>query len=1078
MICGNCNSEVPDRSKFCLECGTSLRSLASGNDGGATAPADGAWQDGAWQGGEGEYRHLTVMFTDLVGSTRLSEQLPPEAYRRLILRYRQICIDAIGRYGGFVAKYLGDGLLAYFGYPNAYEDNAKRACYAALAIHAELERSGGEAFADSGIRIGVHSGRVLISAIGVGEARETHAVVGQAPNLAARLQEAAKANQTVISGATRKLLGTGFKVAARGRVALKGIAEPVELFDLEGIDPRSESAAGGQQIDLVERDREKDWLLDRWRGLSGFTTVALTEQAGIGKSALVDWFVARLRTENHRAFTMTCSPYEERSPFAPVRAALEHASGGELVDSALDREACYDAFLDGVGLEDENARAAIKHLADLEQAWIAKAYSSDPEGLRAQYVRAFERLLRRLLRPGPLLVVLEDAQWADPSTKEMVGQIASLLRDCPILLLTTGREAAGLRDGLEAHRLRLPPLTREAAVRLARALDGKGVLDDRDLDRIAARCDGVPLFVRELTRATIESRRSGQAAARGDEDLTPLSLADALTARLETLGPAKLVAQSASVIGRRFTLDGLTNLMQRPKDGLLDDLGRIIAAGVLEPEENAVKTAYRFRLNLIQSIAYDSLLDSQKVELHGRYLSWVESAEAPLAIEGPGRLAEHALRAQRRLDAAGYLKLAGERAAAQSSLAEAVDYLRDALTHLMACPEGGDRDRLQLSILVSLGGCLVSLAGAGAKETIAAYQSAVELCDSLPAAADHVAAYWGWWFTADNIDEMERRSDRVVSAAQAAGSDEFLMQAHHCAWGTAFQLGHHADCLAHIEDGLRLYGRAGRGEQARLFGGHDMAVCGLGEAGLTHWLTGRLSASSEQIEAALSKAEDLQHIGSRTHALDYGLTQCFYARDLVGMEHHGKGLADLATRFQLPDVSAKLEIFTGWAQTQKGQAARGLASIRSGLDVMRELGGFEDFPVYIAMEAETLLHLGQHEEAYDRLTRGREIEEAMQFRYFAAEIARLRGLAALKAGRGDAAKESFAEACEIASAQGAKMLLLRSLSTMIEHTGEALPGAPARCQLQDALKQVDPAVLSLDVQWANGLLKHSFQTVS
>ena len=284
-ICVNCNSEIPERSKFCLECGADLRPSPEQGPSAAAASASGEWQ-----GGDGEYRHLTVMFTDLVGSTRLSERLPPEAYRRLILRYRQICIDAIGQYGGFVAKFLGDGLLAYFGYPNAYEDNAARACHAALAIHRELEKSGGEAFADSGIRIGVHSGRVLISAIGVGEARETHAIVGQAPNLAARLQEVAKVNQTIVSGATQQLLGHGFKVAPLGPSSLKGIAEPVEIFQLEEVDPRSAATAAAQRIELVERDREKGHLLDCWRGLGGFTQVALIEQAGIGKSALVDWF--------------------------------------------------------------------------------------------------------------------------------------------------------------------------------------------------------------------------------------------------------------------------------------------------------------------------------------------------------------------------------------------------------------------------------------------------------------------------------------------------------------------------------------------------------------------------------------------------------------------------------------------------------------------------------------------------------------------------------------------------------------------------------------------------------------------
>ena len=355
---------------------------------------------------------------------------------------------------------------------------------------------------------------------------------------------------------------------------------------------------------------------------------------------------------------------------------------------------------------------------------------------------------------------------------------------------------------------------------------------------------------------------------------------------------------------------------------------------------------------------------------------------------------------------------------------------------------------------MALGGSLVNLAGAGAKETVAAYTRAVELCDRLEVTPDHVAAYWGWWFTADKLDEMERRAQRVVEVARGTGAQTFEMQAHHCAWGTSFQLGRHEECLGHIHTGLGLYETAGEREQARLFGGHDMAVCGLGEAALTYWLTGRLEAALDAGRQAVEKAEALQHVGSCTHAFDYALTRAYYARDLASIEHHNSRLADLAERHRLPDVAAKLDIYAGWYGLQKGRAEEGLTSIRAGLDVMRELGGFEDFPIYISMEAEALLALDRAEEAYRRLTQGEEIEQALQFKYWAAELTRLRGLAAIRSGLAERAAPSFEEALDIAALQGARILELRSLTTSIEEGCCPMDRQAAQRKLLAALGEV------------------------
>lgn len=1050
MICSQCKSEIPDLSKFCLHCGADLRAES---EAAAAPPPEGEEHEDS-----GEYRYLTVMFIDMVGSTQLSETLSAEAYRRLILRYRQISVGPVRQFGGYVAKYLGDGILVYFGYPNSYEDNAPRACHAAIRIHEEFKEKAGEAFKDSGIRIGIHSGRVLISAIDDGEVKESHAIIGRAPNLAARLQEAADINQTVVSRAVKQLLGELFQLSTLGVHDLKGIAEPVELFSLDARgDQNGGTVSAGRRL-LVEREREKERLLQKWAALQNFQILAVTDQPGIGKSALIQWFLDSLEEEKIQPLTMACSPYEERSPFTPIIRSLEKISGADLVQNPEDRSKAYDSFFEELGIGDRETRAALKHVVGLEDPWISQTYSEDPEGLRSHILGSLVSFFTVLGRGERELVVLEDAQWADPSTLEVLTRISGALQNQAILLLvaTRGREPAiALQNPAAAEVLDLQPLSVAGATAVAQDVDKTRQLNAADLERIVERSDGIPLFVRELTQATIDLRTRPLDLGDDETDSTPLTLIDALSARMEGLGDSKPVAQVASVIGRRFTLDSLAHLTRRSVSALLPHIEKMMAADVILPEETALEPAYRFRLALFQSIIYNSLLESRKEELHGRYLSWLEAFEDPYSLERPERMAEHAALAQRTVDSVRYLKLAGERSAAQSALSEAVEHFREALALLATCEEDLERDRIELSVLVALGGCLVNLAGAGAEETVAAYQKAVALCDRLEVTSDHVAAYWGWWFTADKLEEMERRAQRVVEVARGTGARVFEMQAHHCAWGTAFQLGHHEECLAHIHTGLDIYQTAGEREQARLFGGHDMEVCGLGEAALSSWLTGRLAAASDAGRQAVEKADALHHVGSRTHALDYALTLAYYARDLEDLERHHGSLASLAGRHRLPDVAAKLDIYKGWCELKKDRPEDALTSIRSGLDVMRELGGFEDFPIYISMEAETLLALGRAEEAYKRLTEGEEIEEALQFKYWAAEIARLCGLAAVRLGQADLAASSFEEAIAVASSQGARMLQLRSLATAVEEDCCPLSGPAARERLAAVLEEVE-----------------------
>ena len=1073
MICNNCGSDIPDHSKFCLECGAPQR--ANGPSGTDTTSGNAELDKIEEQG---EYRHITVMFVDLVGSTRLSEQLSPEAYRRLILRYNQICIDPIGRYGGFVARYLGDGILVYFGYPNSYEDNAARACHAAIEIHRNLKDKGGETFRESGVRIGIHSGRVLTGGSERSALQEDNAIFGRTPNLAARLQAEAEVNQTIISHETHQLLDGGFDASTLGQRNLKGIEAAIDLYQLKGIKGHRTGSARQTQVHLVDRGHEQRRLMDVWKELHRFNVVTVTDQSGIGKSALLDWFLATMPDPKQSILVMTCSPYDERSPFAPLARALDHLSGTDLVQNPADRPASYDTYFDEIGLEDRDARASLKFIAGIEDTWIARAFSANPEELRSQIARGLERLLFVLSNRHPLLVVFENAQWADPSSIETLHRLTISLSDQPILLAIVARGAASaltIGRNVQSNAFTLEPLSRNGVMDVIRTQDADGILSSDDLSHIADRSDGIPLFVRELTRSTLERRKSisdsGTSTDAVADDLTPYTLADALTARMENVGSGWVLAQTASVIGRRFTLDGLVALTGNPGEAILDDINRMIAADVIVPEENALEAVYQFRLTLLQSIAYESMLTVRRRELHDRYLRYVETLDDPYHLERPERLAYHAKAADRHQDAADYLKLAGEWAAARSSLSEAVDFFRDALKTLSSCAETVQRDRLELSILVRLGGSLVNLEGAGAPETVAVYDQAVHLCERLGPTADHVAAYWGWWFTATRLEEMEVRSNTVVAIANATETDTFRMQAHHCAWGTTFQLGHHAACLDHIKQGLALYETVEQEDQARLFGGHDTAVCGLGEAALAHWLMGDVGKSNRAVQQALARADQLQHIGSRTHAMDYALAHAYYTRDLASLDRQLDSAKEFVDRFHLSDVSGKLQIYNGWSAVSKNLPEEGLKLIRSGMSVMRERGGFEDFPIYISMEAETLLALGRVSEMRALLYEGDEIEAALAFKYWAPEIYRLRAIANTQTGNLKMAERNYDEALELANSQGANMLALRVLANRYGSHADRPSHPSERAILEDALNTVDLTESSFDVVRARKILE-------
>ncbi|MFO1048822.1 MAG: adenylate/guanylate cyclase domain-containing protein [Geminicoccaceae bacterium] len=583
--------------------------------------------------GPSERRHLTIMFTDLVGSTELAVRLDPEEMREVLRAYRTAATGEIERHGGYVAKLMGDGILAYFGWPRAQEYEAERAVRAGLAVVAAVGRPSPTVRGSLAVRIGIASGMVAVGeVIGEGSAREA-TVVGEAPSLAARLQALAPPDGIVVADTTRRLLGGLFALAPLGSFPLKGFAEPIPAWRIIGEAPqvgRFAAAAGNELLPMIGRDREQAELLETWRDLRGGPgrAILIEGEAGIGKSRLVHALHTSLAGEPHTAIHWQCSPFHGESALWPVlRELLGNQPQAATVD-ALERR------LKRAGMDAAKATGLLADLLGIEQRAKAPPVELGAEPQRAALLALIADRILRLAARGPLLLVVEDAHWADASTVALLRLLLGRIGEVAALVVVTARP-----EGLAAltpppRRLSLGRLDRASVAAIAAGHAGGAAVPARLIDLIAERTDGVPLFVEELAKALVERGWAG-----GQDTLpeVPASLHDTLMARLDRLGPAKDLAQVAACIGREFDAALLGAVADQPAPELRRNLRRLCAAEILVRQgTGAAGTRYGFRQALVQDAAYESLLKSRRREIHNRLLTVVEDRGGPGVAERAG----------------------------------------------------------------------------------------------------------------------------------------------------------------------------------------------------------------------------------------------------------------------------------------------------------------------------------------------------------------------------------------------------------------------------------------------------------
>ena len=991
------------------------------------------------------------MYCDLVDSVGLSTRLDPEDLSEVIVAYQASCLGPIKQYGGHVARYLGDAILVFFGFPIAHEDDAERAVHAGLEIIkllAPLNEKLGLA-GDLKVRIGIATGLVVVGDINAEGVTEPNAVVGEAANLAARLQGLASSNSIVVSALTRQLAAERFEYRDLGTRVVKGFARPIALYEVVGERSvsRFEAAARGL-TPFIGRQDECRQLTETWRlaARGEGQVVLISGEAGIGKSRLVRELRERIAGD-YFDLQLQCSPYYQNSALHPMVERLESELALRREQTPGQRLDKLRAKLAGLGLDSGEHLMCLALLLGIPLAERAGGIPLEPEKLKRLTFETLLTVCQCEARGQPMLIVVEDIHWCDPTTLEFLYLMTERLRRTRAMAIATFRPEfkPPWLSRVDVAFLPLAKLTQQHSKVLVAQLAGDDPLPDHVVQEIIGKCDGVPLFVEELARSVIDSgavqagHSPPMALLHSPQFSIPSSLQDSLIARLDRLQSGKKIAQLAALLGRSFDYEMLAAVLAEEEGALQSALSELVTDGLLIQRGAPPTAIYEFKHALVQDAAHQLLLKRTRQEHHARIAEVMELKFAQRVQLEPEILAHHWTEAQRATKAIRYWLLAGQRASRRSALREAVSHLQKGLGLVDEIADHVERKRTELEIRLPHAAALMVTAGPGSQEVQAAYTRALLLCDELPQSPMHFAAGWGSWRIAMDFHTGRERADKLLTLARDIGDAGLTLQAHHCQWATLFMLGHQGACCSQIEKGLGLYDPEAHFSHAGIYGGHDAKVCALGEASLSYYLRGYPASAVRHGNAALDWARQLDHPGSVAHALDYAVMLSRYRRDPQAILRNAEDLIRYAEQQELTDHGVKGRFFRGYALTQFDQVALGLSEMRECMEIELRIGTQEDFPVYFEMLAEAAARAGRYDESLHAIEQAAPVVEQRGIRYWSAELHRRRGevLLARDGSSASEAEEEFRRALAIAREQDAKLLELRALSSLVRSRGRS-----------------------------------------
>jgi class 3 adenylate cyclase/predicted ATPase len=1027
-----------------------------------------------------ERRQLTVMFTDLVGSTALSTELDPEDMRFVIGTYHKCVRETVARFDGFVAKYMGDGVLIYFGYPQAHEDDAERAIRAGLAL---IEAVGKLRVQEPlQVRIGVATGLVVVGdLVGSGEAQE-RGVVGETPNLAARLQGIAAPNTVVIAEGTRRLIGSLFELQDLGAKELKGITGVVRLWTAlraSSIESRFEALHATDLTPLVGREEEFDLLLRRWvRARTGEgQVVLLSGESGIGKSRLTVALLERLATELHTRLRYFCSPQHTDSALYPIISQMERAAGLARDDTQQAKLNKLDAVLAQTSTSIDDA-ALIAEMLSIPNDGRYPTLDLTPQQRRERTLEALMSQLEALARQSPVLMIFEDAHWTDPTSLEVFGRVVNRIVILPVLLIVT------FRPEFEPPWVGQPHVTamtinrmtpREVGAMIDCVVGNKLLLAGIKQD-IRERTDGIPLFVEEMTKAVLEAEN--EAASRSTVAAVPAlavpaSLHASLMARLDRLGLAKEVAQIAAAIGREFSHAVLASVVRKSEADVISSLDRLIRAGLLFRQGAPPHATYLFKHALVRDAAYGTLLREPRRELHARIAKTLNENFLFIRDSQPEILAHHYYEAGLTEAAIEWWTKAGERAIGSCAYDEASAHLEKAIVLAERRSDNPAQRLLRLRLQTMHGNALLHARGQTAKETAASFTRARELAAEVEDLTERASACYGVWgvaYVGADLTLMREVAETFLGDATRWPESPETGFAHRLVASTRWFEGNYVDSRIHFERAVAVYDGARDSSRMSRFS-YDPGVVIKSNYALTLWPLGDVGRATHSVESALSLALQSGHIPTIAVAHYYFCLFEAIRRNPEQAEPHAEAILELGGKHGLPRFLAFGKFFVGWSRWRAGNRD-GEARMREGKAMIRELKHHLYEPLISAVLAEVEAEAGHLEEGLATLDAQLAEDADTGQRWFDAEVQRVRGELLLRREPADVgmAEAAFTRAVKIAQHQQTRTFELRAALSLAKLYHSTDRPADAHAVLASALDGFSPTPEFPEIAEAQTLL--------
>jgi len=1087
-FCTSCGAPLPARcadcgfineagSRFCANCGNSLavavvvtetvREAAGERD--ASVP---------------ERRQLTIMFCDLAGSTELSSALDPEDLRDIIRAYQDVCAKVIAEYEGYIAHYMGDGMMVYFGYPHAHENDAERAVHAGLGIVEAVGALRPLPNIKLQVRVGIATGRVVVGdVIGEGVSSEK-AVVGETPNLAARLQGLAQPGTVVIAPVTRRLLGAQFQYQDLGEHALKGLAQPLRVWRVlyrRAVQSRFEAARAASLIKLVDRAQEVGLLQSRWHDvLNGSGQIVLVSgEAGIGKSRLARVLLDVVR-EDDSAWPMElqCSPYHTQSALYPVIEFLQHQIyAGSRPQDAAAKWAGLEAYLGNTRLDVRQTLPLFANLLSIPLPADYPVPTITPERQRRLTQQSLLSLVTERTQAKPVIVLFEDLHWADPSTLELLELLVEQVPRRPIMTLFSYRPDFTPPWTSRPHvtTMLIDRLQDDDAVELVRQAAGTLELAPETIKTVVQKTDGVPLYLEEFTKTVVESRAATDASGGKTSDIViPSSLHDSLLARLDRLGEAKGVVQLAAMLGREFSADVLRVVWTGDPETLRAGLQRLAEAEFIYPRGEPAQQRYLFKHALIQDAAYESLLKSSRVDKH-RHIAEVMEAKIPdIVATQPELVAQHYAAGKMPQKAVQFWLTAGQQTLRRNAHVEAIAHLRSGLAAVDQLPATPERAQTELNLQIALFPALLAAKGYGAPDVEIACTRALELCETVGDVPQKYFALFGLWtfhvVRANHATSLEHAS-RFFALAEAAKNDELLLEGYLIVGITHFFLGNFAKALFNFEQCAKRYDRERHGGHAFQFG-QDPGVIALNYLSWIYWMLGDSKEAMRRSAAAVSLARSLNHPFSLSFALSFAGWHRLYCRDLAAADEIIGETVQLCTDQQIQVFLAHGRVLAAWSKCEAGKLDEGVREMQAGLDCFRATGGRCFLPYWDAFFAMAHAAAGDTTKADEILTQAFQEMEQTGERWSAAELHRFRGLLLRQQGAAaDEVERHYRRALEVAREQGTKAWALRAATSLAGSLAGRGERDEARALLQEALSPFAADAVGSDFDDARALLR-------